>query len=470
MQSVGIQTETEDQRFASVYGVLVGKDGKVYKPRSAAEKARAEAAVALAEAKFAEEERKHKLALSKLKLAVDNSSFLRLPLEIQIQIFQHIDSSKDIISLHRTHSAFRRLLTGPYCTQICSKIAIRRWKSKGGLPLLDMICNGLVNPFLRETLRYWYDWRGRDWALSEDTGREESPSIALRVGPRELLIMDVFERETLQPKLRSLLDNWRLLARPASHQGKVGPPSASEVLRMERALFLIFGMYKHYHQGQPGLLTDQDAEMYAVDEDGRPLVDDSGDWLEVDPYRAFPVYDAKGFMEEVSVEEHYHIACAIRLLLQVNWRHVYFSYDWVILELWNARIGMVNEVVEARGLFLDEAMRAQARDRMRSVLGEPHGLTDEAHSAAASLVEEMNLPRYGWPGAEHVDSDMSNFRTVFSHHVLNFVHGPAETRRDIARAELVGKVLYVPNATLLTEDGLDNYDIRWWAKMDEDLT
>lgn len=167
---------------------------------------------------------------------------------------------------------------------------------------------------------------------------------------------------------------------------------------------------------------------------------------------SWAVYDAKGFMEEVDIADHFlmtkvatRLTCHLGPYLINNHSHNHFVIDNLWYERQKMMMQRFSDQADTFGSF--ESPDAPNIDEFMAELDLLDPTVDKDYDRLVELLQKSNLPQYGWPLGENVDSDSSDYRTVKGYKVLEYVDGRAQggKRKSIARTRLTEKEIYVWN-------------------------
>lgn len=215
----------------------------------------------------------------------------------------------------------------------------------GGLPLLDIICNRLTNPRLRQSFLvqskkermlngfdlYTEFAKDRPWpAYSPTLSDSIAPGASYEV-PVDLAVlerMDTIEEKVIQPLLRIYDDPLSLKTRAEEQPRGYWNLSKSTI---RHALFLFFGAFKYYERSPaPGETHVEDLGI--------------GSTGKYDEWSCG--YRNKGFIEEFDLVNHWRIVAIglpmyIRGLEDTASIDVVRSLGWNLLKMWKSRVVMV---------------------------------------------------------------------------------------------------------------------------------
>ncbi|RPA86715.1 hypothetical protein BJ508DRAFT_301529 [Ascobolus immersus RN42] len=343
------------------------------------------------------------------------AKFLSIPTEIKLQIIEilYSRSSKgvhDLLSLQRCHSSLYRLIK-IFERKAVLRMVEQRWCSREGFTIINLLrhrCPG--GTVLEDMLRMpTFSW-SRRLRYHLQKKKDGSPVVdPASFGFREGRMLDYISRRfvnryMVSPSRRHIL------------------PSERE--RIRQALWKIASMCRHFHQFDdterlfvPGQHNPTRRRLFKASDRAPMLVMFREKDIHHDNqrmYRCFPnfFFDAKGFCEDVSIEQHLYMVFVIR------YQHCFHEDRHATLEWYGSilRKVLTLRLVSARcdftasgvgGSWLESVNRARARiAEMVSAMSSKAGsasVWESRQSAVQQLIQDFNVPEYGWPQTATID-------------------------------------------------------------------
>ncbi|RPA80523.1 hypothetical protein BJ508DRAFT_327240 [Ascobolus immersus RN42] len=358
---------------------------------------------------------------SSTKPAIQEPIVLRLPVELQVSIFKHLQSRADLISICLTNRLFYRIAQS--FQTIGRNIALRRWHRDNPIYTVLKILKDTRFPghsHLQALLQLPKAFSLRQEELSKFQLNESRA--------QELLWLEGIKDGFVQPYLQAQRKKTKVprAEHRDGNENRHYELSETEMARVETGLYNILVVCKHIHRIVfTRNCKQQDEEEH---ERGRIIVDDvsgnpeqPGDSYQSPFRRASLVFDAKAFMEEISVDEHMHLVSVMRVVLNLEGQNDNTSAKWhPVLSyplrrvLWGAPLGCIDledglEAILYRRLtpskdfkpgkvwrYIDEHNSADVREAMRNVCYEDRCLWDHCQDKVKALLTVTGTPEYGY--------------------------------------------------------------------------
>jgi len=263
-----------------------------------------------------------------MSLMASSAPFLNVPPEIHLAVFAFFDSVSDILSLQYVSKYFHNIFKR-YLLSICRSIALPR-PTHHYINLMRRSDLAEQQAFL---IRHQLNTGKADWAgdrFRRDVCGTLSPDL---FSFRELVALFRFEDVMVRPYIECL-------------QSRCLPKyilSSSELDRIEKAIINIYSVVRHVHSvklaepkkpyyeiAPPGYVNEKNVLLR--DEIGEIIIEDdffvpAASGTNYPNNKVLGVLDARGFMEEFSIEEHMHMVSVLELLSYHGLYHRR-SYSW----------------------------------------------------------------------------------------------------------------------------------------------